>query len=78
GYTLSTLGVWLGRFEGNYWTNVVIGYLAVALCIASFFLPGLSRFILFYALALAVLAVLASSLTVKSVMKKMEGSYYDT
>lgn len=78
GYSLSTLGVWLGRFEGNYWTNMVISYAVVALGIAGYFLPGLARLSALYALLLAVVAVLVSRLAVSTAMKKMEGSYYDT
>ncbi len=77
-YTLSTLGIWIGRFEGNYWTNMLIGYAALAFGVAAYFLPELNRLAVLYDVVLALAAVGVSVLSVRTAMKKMEGSYYDT
>lgn len=77
-YDLSVLGIFISRFTSYLWVNLLCGYIGavagfvIVLAGAGGFIP-----IVLIEIALVVLGVGLSVLTVKIAMLKVEGSYYD-
>ncbi len=73
----SVLGTYMGRFGSQFWFSLLMGYLGTILEVFCWFLPNLLRYALLYAAGFMVLGIWVSILAVKTILKKVEGSYYD-
>lgn len=76
-YLFSVLGVVISRSFGLLWLNAGLGYVMSVLAVLCGSLPEIKSYAVVYDVALAVFCIGLSILTVRTAMKKVEGSYYD-
>lgn len=76
-YLFSVLGVVLSRSFGLLLLNAALGYAMSIPALLCGLLPGVKCYAVIYDVIFAVLCIALSILTVRTAMKKVEGSYYD-
>lgn len=76
-YLFAVLGVVLSRSFGYLLLNAALGYAMSAFAGACWALPKENSYVVVYDVVLILLCIGLSILTVRTAMKKVEGSYYD-
>lgn len=76
-FALAQIGVFLARFSGYLWFNMLIAYLLFQIGGVIVLLIRMSEAVLFPGIVFACLAILFAVLPVMVGMRRMEGSFYD-